>query len=46
MNVEQQLLDTSQMRSTFPEWLCDLLENAADEIILLRRRLDLMVGDD
>lgn len=46
MNIEQKLLDTAQMRSTFPEWLCDLLEQAADEIILLRRRLDLMLGDD
>lgn len=46
MNIEQKLLDTAQMRSTFPEWLCDLLEQAANEIILLRRRLDLMSGDD
>ena len=36
MNIEQKLLDTAQMRSTFPEWLCDLLEQAADEIIYLR----------
>lgn len=46
MNIEQKLLDTAQMRSTFPEFLCDLLEQAANEIILLRRRLDLMLGDD
>lgn len=46
MNIEQKLLDTAQMRSTFPEWICDLLEQAANEIILLRRRLDLMLGDD
>lgn len=46
MDIEEKLLDTAQMRSTFPEFLCDLLEQAANEIILLRRRLDLMLGDD
>lgn len=36
MTIVQRLLDTAQMRTQFPEWLCKELEAAAEEITRLR----------
>lgn len=30
--IAQRLLDTAQMRTQFPKWLCDELEKAADAL--------------
>ena len=32
MQLFSQLLDTSTMKTQYPKWLCDLLENAAMKI--------------
>lgn len=37
--LPQRLLDTAQMRTQYPEWLCRELEAAAEEIMMLRRNL-------
>lgn len=36
MTIEQRLLDTAQMRTQYPEWLCKEMEAAAEEIMRLR----------
>ncbi len=37
MALVQRLLDTAQMRTQFPEWLCKEMEAAAEEITRLQR---------
>ena len=36
MTIVQRLLDTAQMRTQYPEWLCKEMEAAAEEIMRLR----------
>lgn len=38
MTIVQRLLDTAQMRTQYPEWLCNELESAAEEIARLQRK--------
>ena len=37
MGIVQRLLDTAQMRTQYPEWLCKEMEAAAEEITRLQR---------
>ena len=37
MSIVQRLLDTAQMRTQYPEWLCAEMEAAAEEIMRLRK---------
>lgn len=37
MTIAQRLLDTAQMRTQFPAWLCKELEAAAEEITRLQK---------
>ena len=40
MSITQRLLDTAQMRTQYPDWLCREMEEAAMEILRLREQLE------